>query len=139
MEMPEIQFTNKIPDSTRAGGRHGGTNAYQQFMIDMPAPARGRGKNAETEYAWFFVPAEISDTISDEDERAKAQKANTQKLVNRFTSVSRRIRKHHGETHDYTFRKARDPNGGEDGAWGIVVYRIEPGLSKGGPGSASQS
>jgi len=142
-EMPEIQFTTTLPQSKRGGGRLSSTNEYQQHMMNMPAPSRGKGRNAETEYAWFFVPAEVSETITDEAEREKAQRDNAQKLVNRFTSVGRRIRKNHGETHNYTFRKLRDPsnrdpNGDSYGDWGIVVFRVEADYPKGGPGSKKQ-
>jgi hypothetical protein len=103
-------------------------------MIDMPAPAPGKGKGAPMQFASFFVATEVPDTITDPEERSKAAKDGTAKLVNRFTSVSRRIRKNLGATHDYTFRKAQDPDG--SGAWGVVVYRIVPGAVK-GPTKAS--
>lgn len=118
---PEIKITNTVPEPATRGGRHGGENPYQAFMFGMPAPTKAT-KNKPAEISWFFVPAEVSDTITDADERTKAQKANTQKLVNRFTSIARRIRKKNGETHDYQFRKLLS----DDGQWGIVVYRVEP-------------
>jgi hypothetical protein len=100
----------------------------------MPAPAPGKGKGAPMQFAWFFVPADKpADTITDPAEREKAIKANANKLVNRFTSLSRRIRKDNSATHDYTFRKMRDPANPESGDFGIVVYRIQPGTDKGGP------
>lgn len=135
IQLPKIRYTTAIPDSARGRGRPGqGENPYQKLMIDMPAPAPGKGKGAPMQFASFFVATEVSDTITDPDERAKAAKDGTAKLVNRFTSVSRRIRKNLGATHDYTFRKAQDPDG--SGAWGVVVYRIVPGAVK-GPAKAS--
>ena len=128
IQLPKIKFVSQIPDSARGRGRvGGGENVYQKLMIDMPAPAPGKGKGAPVQYASFFVPTEVPDTITDPDERTKAAKDSTGKLVNRFTSVSRRIRKAHGATHDYTFRKTQDP---ETGEWGVMVYRIEPGAPK---------
>lgn len=135
VELPTINYTTQIPDSAKVGGRIGGENVFQRFMLDMPAPQPAKGKNP-AQYAWFFVPAEVADTITDEGERDKAAKTNTQKLVNKFTSIARRIRKANSETHDYTFRKVRDPNVADDkGTWGLVVYRIIPGMPKPGPGS----
>lgn len=133
IQLPKINFTSHIPDSARGKGKSG-ENVYQKFMVDMPAPTPGKGKGAPMQFAWFFVPADVPDTITDPAERDKAAKDFCTKLINRFTSVARRIRKDHGETHDFTFRKARDPEA-EDGTgqWGIVVYRIQPGTEKGGP------
>lgn len=139
--LPQIRYTTQIPDSARGKGRPGaGTNIYQQLMIEMPAPAppkdaKGRPiKDAPVQFASFFVPAEVPATITDPAEREKAAKDQCAKLVNRFTSVSRRVRKNHGETHDFTFRKSRDPDATDGaGAWGIIVYRIEPGTVKAGP------
>jgi hypothetical protein len=119
---PEIKTTTTVPEPATRGGRHGGENPYQKFMMDMPEPTKAT-KNKPSEISWFFVPAEISETVTDPDERVKAQKTNTQKLVNRFTSIARRIRKKNGDTHDFAFRKQLNE---ETGEWGIVVYRIEP-------------
>jgi hypothetical protein len=132
--LPQIKFVSSIPDSARGKGRPGGgENPYQALMISMPAPAPGKGKNAPMQFASFFVATEVPETITDPAEREKAAKDGCAKLVNRFTSVARRVRKNHPD-HDFTFRKSRDPEA-EDGtgAWGIVVYRIEPGTTKGGP------
>lgn len=141
IQLPTLSYTTTIPDSGRGRGKAGGENVYQKFMTDMPAPAPakdGKGKpikDAPLQFSQFFVPAEVPATITDATERDKAAKDNTKKLVNRFTSISRRIRKTNSATHDYTFRKARDPNAaaGTEGDWGIIVYRIEPGTDKGGP------
>ena len=136
IELPTIAYTTAIPDSAKAGGKRGQPSPYLQFMRDMPAPAlNGKGKDAKMQYAWFFVPAdEPADTITDPDERTKAIKANANKLVNRFTSLARRIRKDSAATHDFTFRKMNDPNVTDgSGPWGLVVYRIPPGTDKGGP------
>lgn len=143
--LPKINFTTSIPDSQRGRGKvGGGENVYQKIMIDMPAPSlqkdpKGKPiKDAQMQYAWFFVPAEVPDTITDPAERDKAAKDGCGKLVNRFTSISRRIRKANNETHDFTFRKSRDPEVADDkGEWGIVVYRIQPGTDKGGPQKAA--
>lgn len=137
--LPPVLFTSTIPESVRAGGRGAGENPFQQFMVDMPAPAmKGKGKDAQMQFAHFFVPADpVSDTITDPKEREKAEKAGTSKLVSRFTSISRRIRKTRSDTHDYTFRKARDPSNPTNGKWGIIVYRIAPGTDKGGPRKAA--
>lgn len=131
--LPTLQTTTALPEIARVGGRSAGTNVYQQFMMDMPAPANGKGKGAPMQYAWFFVPSEVPDTITDEAEREKAAKANTSKLVNRFTSLSRRIRKNNSETHDFTFRKMKN----DEGQWGLAVYRVPPGMDKGGPQKAA--
>lgn len=140
--LPKIMFTTSIPDSGRGKGRaNGETSIYQKLMIDMPAPAVAKDakgkpiKDGEIQFSQFFVPAEVPATITDPAERDKEASVNTKRLVNRFTAVSRRIRKDHGETHDFTFRKARDPNAenGTQGDWGIIVYRIQPGTDKGGP------
>jgi hypothetical protein len=139
--LPQIRYVSQIPDSARGKGRvGGGENVYQKVMIDMPAPAapkdaKGRPiKDAPVQFASFFVPCEIPATITDPAEREKAAKDQCAKLANRFTSMSRRIRKNHGDGYDFTFRKARDPDATDGaGAWGIVVYRIEPGTVKAGP------
>jgi len=144
--LPKIIFTTSIPNVTRGRGGGGGENPYKKFMIEMPAPAQPKDakgkpvKDAPLQFAQFFVPSEVPDTITDPAEREKAAKANTPKLVNRFTSISRMIRKTMGETHDYAFRKARDPSVADDkGTWGILVYRIQPGTDKGGPGKKAAS
>lgn len=134
--LPKISFTTSIPDSGRGKGKaNAETGLYQKLMTDMPAPAKGKGKDAEMQFSQFFVPSVVADTITDATERDKAASDNAKKLVNRFTAISRRIRKDNGATHDYTFRKARDPNAekGVEGSWGIIVYRIQPGTDKGGP------
>ncbi len=147
ISLPAINYTTSIPDSGRGKGRAGGENVYQKYMQDMPAPgpaldSKGKPvKGSPTQFAWFFVPAEVPETVTDPAERDKAAKDGCRKLVNRFTSVSRRIRKANSETHDYTFRQARDPNApeGTQGNWGIIVYRIEPGSDKGGPPKKGQA
>lgn len=143
LALPKLGFTSTIPDSQRGKGRTGGENIYQKFMTDMPAPAKdpkNKAKDAPLQYSWFFVPSEVAATITDPAEREKAAKDGTKKLVNRFTSVSRRIRKAHADTHDFTFRKARDPEVADDkGDWGIIVYRIQPGTDKGGPPAKAAS
>jgi hypothetical protein len=132
IRLPTIRTTTVVPDKGRGRGRQGEASIYQQLMVNMPAPAPGKGKNASPQYSYFFVPAEVPPTITDPAERDKAAKDGCAKLVNRFTQMSRRIRKTNGETHDYTFRKARDPDGPADDTaeWGVVVYRIEPGQAK---------
>jgi len=132
ISLPTVKFTTTIPDAARGKGRAGGESVFQKLMFDMPGPAPGKGKNAPTQFAWFFVPAEVPDTITAPEEREKAAKDQCSKLINRFTSIGRRIRKANPETHDYTFRKARDPEAGDGtGDWGVVVYRIAPGSEKG--------
>jgi hypothetical protein len=128
--LPKLRYTTQIPETTRGRGRPGGgENVYQKLMIDMPAPAKGKGKDAPTQFASFFVPVEIPATITDAAEREKTAKDKCNKLVNRFTAVSRRIRKTLSETHAYTFRKARDPDVADGaGAWGVMVYRIDPSM-----------
>jgi hypothetical protein len=134
LQLPKIRLTSVIPDSGKGKGRVGGENIYQKLMIEMPAPAQARDsknkviKDSPLQFASFFVSSEVPATITDPAEREKAAKDGCAKLINRFTSMSRRIRKDKGETHDYTFRKARDPDvADEKGQWGIIVYRIEPG------------
>jgi hypothetical protein len=135
-QLPKITFVTSIPDSGRGRGRQSGENIYQKLMLEMPPPAKGKGKDAALQYASFFVPAEVPATVTDPAERDKAAKDMCSKLVNRFTSVSRRIRKDHPDF-DFTFRKMRDPmveaTAVGTGAWGITVYRIPPGMDKGGP------
>lgn len=134
IKVPQIKYTTAIPDKGRGKGRTGSESIYRQIMVDMPAPAPGKGKGAAVQYAWFFVAAEVPPTITDPAEREAAAKDEASKLVNKFTQVSRRIRKTQGATHDYTFRKVRDPEAPEGtGDWGLVVYRIEPGAAKAGP------
>lgn len=137
---PKIRFTTQIPESARGRGRPAGAeNVIQNAMVNMPAPSPGKDpkgrpiKDAPIQYASFWVPAEVSDTITDPAEREKAAKDACAKLVNRFTSMSRRVRKGHGEDYDFTFRKSRDPDMPENGTWGVTVYRIEPGSIKRGP------
>ena len=73
IQLPKIKFVSQIPDSARGRGRvGGGENVYQKLMIDMPAPAPGKGKGAPVQYASFFVPTEVPDTITDPDERVAA-------------------------------------------------------------------
>jgi hypothetical protein len=122
-DLPTIQFATELPPPAKAGGRSPGGNPFQKLMFDMPEPAADKKGNKK--YAWFWVASEVPDTISDPAERAKEAKVNTQKLVNKFTSLSRRIRKHNSETHNYTMRKQQN----EAGDWGLVVYRIPPGDS----------
>lgn len=129
--LPKIQYTTAIPDSARGGGRVAGAgeNLYKKLMTEMPAPAKsGKAKDAPMQFAWFFVAADKpADTITDPKEREKEIKANQQKLVNRFTSIGRRIRKEHADTHDFTYRKMTDPAAPDGtGEPGLVVYRIEP-------------
>ena len=123
--LPKIIFTTSIPETLRGKGKGGAENPYKRFMIDMPAPAAGKGKNAPMQYAQFFVPSAVPDTITDPAEREKAAKDGTAKLINRFTSIGRHIKKSSPE-HEFTFRKARDPNDPTNGQWGILVYRIQP-------------
>jgi hypothetical protein len=128
----KIEYTTRVPDSARAGGRTGQPSPWLQFLKDMPAPSpvKPAKKNPDgspvMNIAWFFIPADQpADTVQGE-EREKAVKANANKLVNRFTSIARRIRKTNGDTHNYTFRKVRDPNAEEgQGEWGLQVFRIE--------------
>jgi hypothetical protein len=129
IEFPAIKYATEIPETTRGRGKAGEVSPYQQYMIDMPAPAlKGKGKDAQTQFAWFFVPAEVPKTITDVVEYEKASKDGARKLINRFTSMSRRIKKLHPTTHEFTFRKARNPEAADDtGNWGIVVYRVVPG------------
>ena len=135
-QLPKITFVTAIPDSGRGRGRQGGENIYQKLMLEMPAPAKGKGKDAPMQFASFFVAAEVPATVTDPAERDKAAKDMCSKLVNRFTSVGRRIRKDNAD-YDFTFRKMRDPvteaTAPNTGAWGITVYRIQPGTDKGGP------
>ena len=75
IQLPKIRYTTQIPDSARGRGRPGGSeNPYQKLMIDMPAPAAGKGKGAPIQFASFFVPCEVPDTITDPAEREKAAK-----------------------------------------------------------------
>ena len=123
--LPSISYATTIPDSARAGGRSSEPSPWMAFMKDMPAPAPGKGKNAPVQFSWFFVPADVPETITDPAEREKAAKANTSKLINRYTSIARRLRKAHPDTHDFTFRKVRDPNAADGtGDWGVQVFRI---------------
>ena len=127
--LPAVKFTTEIPETTRGRGRGGEPSPYQQYMTDMPAPAlKGKGKDAQTQFAWFFVPAEVPATITDPAEIEKAAKDGARKLINRFTSMARRVKKLNPTTHEFTFRKARNPEVQDGtGAWGIVVYRVVPG------------
>src|SRR5215467_676861 len=133
ISLPTIKFVTAVPEGGRGRSRAGEGSAYQKFMKDMPAPVAAKGKNGQPQIASFFVPAEVPATITDPAERDKAGKDNCQKLVNRFTSIARRIRKDNADTHDFTFRKSRDPSVTDGtGAWGIIVYRVQPGTDKGG-------
>lgn len=123
--LPKLIYTTSIPETLRGRGKGGAENPYKKFMLEMPAPAKGKGKDAPVSYAQFFVPSTVPDTVTDPAERDKAAKDGCAKLINRFTSIGRHIKKS-SPTHEFTYRKARDPSDPEHGQWGILVYRIVP-------------
>jgi hypothetical protein len=123
--LPKLLFTTSIPETLRGRGKGGAENPYKKFMLEMPAPAKGKGKDAPVSYAQFFVPSVVKETITDPAEREKAAKDGCAKLINRFTSIGRHIKKANA-AYEFTYRKARDPSDPENGEWGILVYRIAP-------------
>lgn len=136
--LPEIEYQTAIPEAARAGGRQAGENPYLKYMQGMPLPTMTtpkKGQPAVKQYASFFMVADpVSETITDEAEKAKAAKANVDKLINRFTSLARRINKI-DPTANFIFRKATN----EAGAAGIRVFRGDAKMASPAPTSAPAS
>ena len=124
--LPTIEVLNALPDVRKVGGRgKGEPNPLLDFMASMPAPTTvtvKQGKNSVQQPQWssFLVPIEeVPDTITDPKQRLSEAKDRVNKLVNKFSSLVRRIvSADETDTVDFALRKE-----GEGENLGLRVFR----------------
>lgn len=111
-----VEWGAPPPVITRGfGGQAREPSVYLAPTQNLAAPANGQ-------YASYFVPVTIPATITDEKERAKAQKDEARKLQNRISSITRRLAKPDANGMQKTFvMRALD----RGGTFGVQVWRTE--------------
>lgn len=97
------------PIQRAVGGKQ---SPYVQVMTQLSVPVDGK-------YQSFFVPATISDNITDAGEKEKAFRDSQRRISNSISGASRRI-----EKKDASFKFATRQVV-ENGVYGVRVYRME--------------
>lgn len=102
------------PAGKFGGGRSADDNPYRKAALELKAPT------AEGKHFAFRVPVTVPDTITDVEERAKALKEASKKLVNSIGGVTRRLVKADA-TLAFTVRPVED-----GGQHFVKVWRVNP-------------